>query len=77
MKTKTVRADQRPAIDEHAYGFKWGAAEVTRLLSHKGGVLLSVASPRGSVELWVTRTGKIKVERARGFVDINQNGNGL
>ena len=43
------------------YGFEWGAARVTRVLDHKGGVLINVGSNRGNVDLWVTPTGFIRV----------------
>lgn len=45
------------------YGFIFGAAEVTRICSDKGRVWLSVKTPREEVELYVTRTGLIRIIR--------------
>lgn len=55
-------------LTEDAYGFTWGALSVTRILSHKGGVLLALQTKRGKVDVWVTRNGKIRIVRTGGFV---------
>lgn len=57
----------KPPFNHMDFGFEWGAAQVTRLLSDKGGVLLGVETPRGSLQLWVTKTGKVTVY-GKGFV---------
>ncbi len=54
---------------ESQYGFDWGALQVTRVLSHKGSVLLSLIGKRGSVDVWVTPTGMIKLNRLQGCVE--------
>lgn len=45
------------------YGFKYGAAEVTRIHADesKGYVLIAVKSPKDELQIYVTRTGKIRV----------------
>lgn len=48
---------------ELEYGFKYGAAKVTRLFSDekKGWVTLGIETPKASVQIYVTKTGKIRV----------------
>ena len=48
-----------------AYGFQYGAAEVTRIASDdkKGWVLLQVNTPRDNIQVYVTKTGLIRVHR--------------
>jgi hypothetical protein len=48
---------------ETEYGFNYGAAEVTRLTSDdkKGWVLLGVATPKQFLQIYVTKTGKVRV----------------
>ena len=50
-------------FQEIPYGFEYGSAEVTRICSDKkkGWVLMKVDTPRGRVEVYVTKTGKIRV----------------
>lgn len=55
-----------------AYGFEWGPVEVTRLLTHRGGVMLAVAGKRGRVDIWVTPTGQLRV-LANGIVRDRRN----
>lgn len=45
------------------YGFKWGSATIERLCSDekKGWVYLAVSSPKAIIELYVTKSGKIRV----------------
>ena len=55
--------------EETAYGFNWGAADVERAMSDakKGWVALTVKTPRQDVQVYVTRTGLIRVfERKSG-----------
>ena len=53
------------AIDyeEVEYGFRYGAATVTRLCSDeaKGWVVISVETPKSRVQVYVTKTGKVRV----------------
>jgi hypothetical protein len=48
---------------ELEYGFKYGAAEVTRCFSdHKDGwVTLSIKTPKSEIQVYVTKTGKIRI----------------
>ena len=50
---------------ETKYGFRYGSAEVTRLCSDekKGWVVIEVRSPKTDVQVYVTKTGKIRVFR--------------
>jgi len=43
------------------FGFDWGAAKVTRLASHNQIIFIGVETPRQSIHLSVTPTGKIRV----------------
>jgi hypothetical protein len=44
-------------------GFQWGAAKVERLFSddEKGFVTLGIETPKGQIQVYVTKTGKIRV----------------
>ena len=48
---------------ETKYGFRYGSAEVARICSDekKGWVIVEVSSPKGDVQVYVTKTGKIRV----------------
>ena len=48
---------------ETKYGFRYGSAEVTRICSDekKGWVIVEVRSPKSDVQVYVTKTGKIRV----------------
>ena len=50
---------------ETAFGFDYGAASVTRCFSDrtKGWVVLAVDTPRDNIQVYVTKTGKIRVFR--------------
>ena len=51
--------------EETQYGFKYGSADVTRVCSgdKKGWVIIEVRSPKTDVQVYVTKTGKIRVFR--------------
>lgn len=40
------------------YGFRWGAATVTRIAEHKGYVALGIEWESAGVEVWVSPTGR-------------------
>ena len=48
---------------EIPYGFQYGAAEVTRLCSdeQKGWITLGIETPKQNIQVYVTKTGKIRV----------------
>jgi len=48
---------------ETGYGFEWGAASIERISSDNktGWIVVQVKSDKGSVQVYVTRTGKIRV----------------
>ena len=48
---------------ETKYGFEYGAAIVERTASdeHKGWVLLTVKTPKTELQVYVTKTGKVRV----------------
>jgi len=48
---------------ETAYGFEYGAASITRCCSDKkqGWVDIRIETPRTEIELYVTKTGKVRV----------------
>jgi len=45
------------------YGFEYGSAEVTRLFSDKkkGWVTLQVKTPKKTLQVYVTKTGKVRI----------------
>ena len=52
-----------PHYRETRYGFEYGSAKITRLFSDdkKGWVTLEVKTPKQEIQIYVTRTGKIRV----------------
>jgi hypothetical protein len=48
---------------ETQYGFEYGAVDVSRMCSDekKGWVVIRLKSPRGEVQVYVTKTGKMTV----------------
>lgn len=50
---------------ETTYGFDYGAAKVTRIHSDdaKGWVVLGIDTPKHRVQVYVTKTGKVRVSR--------------
>lgn len=53
---------------ETKYGFDWGAAEISRCFSDekKGWVTLIIKTPCEELQLYVTKTGKVRVYGKRG-----------
>ena len=45
------------------YEFIWGSAEVTRLASDdkKGWVLMEINTPKEKLQVYVTKTGKVRI----------------
>lgn len=45
------------------YGFEYGAAKITRLFSDEkaGWVTIGIATPKHDLQVYVTKTGKIRV----------------
>ena len=52
---------------ETQYGFEWGAATVERCCSDrkKGWVVMRLQTPRIELQVYVTRTGKVRVYNER------------
>ena len=50
------------------YGFQYGAAEVTRMCSDekKEWVCLGIETPRDKLQIYVTKTGKVRVWNKNG-----------
>ncbi len=48
---------------ETKYGFKYGAAEIQRNMSHEkqGWVDIDITTPRARLEVYVTKTGKVRI----------------
>ncbi len=53
---------------ETDFGFDYGAAKVTRMCSDekKGWVILRVETPKAEVQIYVTKTGKVRVFNEQG-----------
>jgi hypothetical protein len=45
------------------YGFEYGAVKVTRCMSDekKGWVVIMIETPKASIQVYVTKTGKVRV----------------
>ena len=56
--------------DETAYGFEYGAAAVERVCADekKGWVVISVKTPKCELEVYVTKTGKVRIHDKSGVV---------
>jgi hypothetical protein len=57
---------------ETKYGFEYGAAKITRLFSDdaKGWVTIGIATPKQDIQIYVTKTGKIRVYGAGGQLTV-------
>lgn len=56
-------------LEEQPYGFRWGGAKVERIASDavRGWVLIQITGGKNhSVQVYVTKTGKIRVMRPDG-----------
>ena len=53
---------------ETEYGFEYGSAKITRLFSDekKQWVTIGVETPKGLIQIYVTKTGKIRVHSKSG-----------
>jgi len=49
--------------EETKYGFNYGAAEITRLFSRAddNSVCLNLKTPKGELQIYVTKTGKVRI----------------
>ena len=54
---------------ETKYGFEWGSAKISRDFSDEkaGWVTLRVETPKEDLQIYVTRTGKIRVHGKDGW----------
>lgn len=50
------------------YGFEWGAARVSRIFHNekKGLVALMIHTPKHDLEIYVTKTGKVRIHDKHG-----------
>jgi hypothetical protein len=55
-------------IEQTKHGFKWGAAEIACLCDddQKGWVAIGVETPKGKIQLYITKTGIVRVNSADG-----------
>lgn len=65
-------------VQEHfadtKFGFEWGAAKVTRMMSDDRGVVIGLETPRtkrkdgvlNPIQIYITPTGKVRVHGADG-----------
>jgi hypothetical protein len=53
---------------ETPYGFVWGAADVQRYFSDekKGWITLGLKTQKGNIQIYVTKTGKVRIHDANG-----------
>lgn len=50
-------------FEETEYGFKYGSADLSRLCSDvkKGWVMMGLKTPKTDIQIYVTKTGKVRV----------------
>jgi len=50
---------------ETRYGFQWGSATVKRIayIAERTTVVIGIKTPRADIQVYVTRTGKVRVFR--------------
>lgn len=55
-------------FEETIFGFDYGAAKVTRCMSDdkKGWVVIRIETPKEDMQIYVTKTGKIRVHTKAG-----------
>jgi len=48
---------------EIKYGFEWGSAKITRFFSDEkaGWVTLRIKTPKEDIQIYITKTGKVKM----------------
>jgi len=53
---------------ETAYGFEYGSANVARLFSNEkaGWVMVGITTPKDDIQVYITKTGKIRVHSKTG-----------
>ena len=53
---------------ETKYGFSWGEAEIERGFSdeRKGWVTLGIKTPKQTLQVYITKTGKIRIHDSTG-----------
>lgn len=58
-------------LQQTGYGFIWNCATITRLTSNdkKGWVYLGVVTPKDRLEIYITKSGKIRVYNAKDFTN--------
>ena len=64
--TQGINCNQIP------YGFEYGSAKVTRAMSDrvKGWVVLMVETPKATIQIYVTKTGKVRVYDYKGGKEL-------
>ena len=50
-----------PLIETTDHGFMWGAIDVKCLTSHKDNVFLGLETPKTSIVVRVTKSGKVEI----------------
>lgn len=51
------------------YGFEYGCVEVTRMMSDdkKGWVVIGLKTPKEDIQIYVTKTGKVRIHNKEGI----------
>jgi len=56
----------KPCGKTTEFGFEWGAANVRRLFSRDGWVTIGIDAGKNSLQIYVTKTGKIRIHDENG-----------
>ena len=61
-------ADIKIPYAELPYGFQFGAAKISRICSDdkNGWVVLDIETPKQTIQVYVTKTGKIRIHDSKG-----------
>lgn len=67
-------------FESQQYGFTWGAAKIERFFSDNatGSVTLGITTPREELQVYITRTGKVRIAGKHGeWVNARHKKNGI
>jgi len=56
----------RPEVELTPFGFDLGSAKVERWFTRKDSVTFGIRTPRDEIQIYVTKTGKVRVWNKKG-----------
>lgn len=55
-----------PDAEITPFGFDWGSAKVERWFKHKDSVTVGIRTPKDEIQIYITKTGKVRVWNKKG-----------